>query len=130
MRKVNGEEDKIDITSGAIDAEDEERPPGRDISKDERDGKRKSRETVYLLGEKLDTFIETEKTSRLERQKVIDSQHQLSSQHLETAKLAREIKLIELYHKLLFADASAMDDDAKVGRAKAMTSMRSIIFPE
>uniref|UniRef100_A0A453MK31 Uncharacterized protein n=1 Tax=Aegilops tauschii subsp. strangulata TaxID=200361 RepID=A0A453MK31_AEGTS len=36
------------------------------------------------------------KTSRLERQKVIDSQHQLSSQQLETAKLAKETKLIEL----------------------------------
>ena len=41
MKKMNGEQDKIDITSGAIDVEDEERPPGRDTSKDERDGKRK-----------------------------------------------------------------------------------------
>ena len=129
MKKMNGEQDKIDITSGAIDVEDEERPPGRDTSKDEHDGKGKPKESVTLLGEKLDTFIETQKTSRLERQKVIDSQHQLSSQQ-QTAKLAKETKLIELYQKLLFADTSAMDDDAKVERAKAMASLRSILFPE
>ncbi|XP_044354717.1 uncharacterized protein [Triticum aestivum] len=41
MKTMNGEQDKTDITSGAIDVEDEERPPGRDTSKDERDGKRK-----------------------------------------------------------------------------------------
>lgn len=83
-----------------------------------------------MLGEKLGTFIETQKRSRLERQKVIDSQHQLSSQQLETAKLAKETKLTELYQKLLFADTSAMDDDAKVERAKAMASLRSILFPK
>mgnify|MGYP006951662088 CR=1 FL=1 len=38
--------------------------------------------------------------------------------------------MIELYQKLLFADTSAMDDDAKVERAKAMASLRSILFPE
>jgi hypothetical protein len=111
--------------------EDEKRPElGRDKAKAERAGKGKAKEVSRELGEKLDKFIEVNNQSMEERQKVIESQVFLSNRQLETAKITNNTKMLDVYQKLLLADTSRMDDAAKAGRAKALKSMESKLFPE
>lgn len=132
VKRMNGEADQIDLTSNVIDVDGEERPMGRDKCKAERDGKRKVREpeVVTVIGEKLEKLIEVQNASREERKKVIETQQHLSSQQLEAARLAKETKMIGLYEKLMFADTSGMDEDAKAERARALASMGATLFPQ
>lgn len=111
--------------------ESEERPEaGRDKSKVERAGKRKSGGLSQVLGERLDKFIEVNNQSMEDRQKVIDIQVLLSNQQHETAKINNKTKLLDVYTKMLLVDTSKMDDGGKARRAKALSNMEAMLFPE
>lgn len=135
-RKMKAKEGKsssegTNLTSNMINLENEQRPEhGRDKAKTERACKGKAKEVSHELGEKLDKFIEVNNQSMEERKKVIESQVFLSNRQLETAKITNKTKMLEVYQNLLLADTSRMDDAAKAGRARAMKSMESMLFPE
>ena len=61
---------------------------------------------------------------------MIDSQVLLSNQQLETAKINSKTKMLDVYSKMLLADTSKMDDAEKARRAKALSRMEAILFPE
>ncbi|KAE8798733.1 hypothetical protein D1007_25914 [Hordeum vulgare] len=114
-----------------INLEAEERPKnGRDKAKVERAGKGKSGGISQELGERLDKFIEVNKQSMEDRQKVIDNQVLLSNQQLETAKINNKTKMLDVYSKMLLADTSKMDDAEKARRAKALNRMEAMLFSE
>ena len=112
--------------------EDEENPPaGRDKAKVERAaGKRKLGGLSQELGERLDKFIEVANKPTEDRQKVIDSQLLLSNQRLEIAKINNKTKMLDVYSKMILADTSKMDDGEKARRAKALSSLEAMLFPE
>ena len=122
---------ETNLTSNMINLEAEQRPSaGRDKAKAERAGKTKSGGLSQELGERLDKFIEVNNQSIEDRQKVIDSQVILSNQQLETAKINNKTKMLDVYSKMLLADTSKMDDDEKARRAKALSRMEAMLFPE
>lgn len=122
---------ETNLTSNMINLEAKERPSaGRDKANAERAGKGKSEGLSQELGERLDKFIEVNDQSMEDRQKVIDNQVILSNQQFATAKINNKTKMLDVYSKMLLADTSKMDDAEKARRAKALSRMEAMLFPE
>ena len=76
--------------------------------------------------------------------KILELQHKLSSEKLETAKLAhltaqekkkgkmleKESKMMEAYNSLILQVTSSMSDVEKAERVAAMKCLRKALFPE
>jgi len=114
-------------------------------SDDDDDGN--SKESAIDL-DKLDKFQEERNANRI---KVLELQQKLSSEKLETTKLAhltaqetkegkklileakkveKESKMMDVYNNLVLQDTSSMSDEEKAERVVAMKCLRKAFFPE
>ncbi|KAL6647332.1 hypothetical protein ACP70R_014769 [Stipagrostis hirtigluma subsp. patula] len=120
-----------------VDNTPKERPVGRNKAKDERNGKRKAPETISVIDQKLDRFIEASTKAREEREKVAEVQQNLANKKVEAARLNHKAaqeqtkcKMLELYKDLLFASTSDLSTEALAERTKALETMRLAMCPK
>ncbi|KAL6654183.1 hypothetical protein ACP70R_007648 [Stipagrostis hirtigluma subsp. patula] len=120
-----------------VDNTPKERPVGRNKAKDERNGKRKAPETISVIDQKLDRFIEASTKAREEREKVAEVQQNLANKKVEAARLNHKAaqeqtkcKMLELYKDLLFASTNDLSTEALAERTKALETMRLAMCPK
>ncbi|CAD6213099.1 unnamed protein product [Miscanthus lutarioriparius] len=92
----------------------------------------------------LDKLGKFQEETNANRMKILELQQKLSSEKLETTKLAhltaqetkkgkmleKESKMMEAYNSLILQDTSSMSDVEKAERVAAMKCLRKAIFPE
>ncbi|KAF0924746.1 hypothetical protein E2562_014548 [Oryza meyeriana var. granulata] len=101
--------------------------------------------------DKLDRLGKIQESANANRMKILELQQKLSSEKLETTKLAhltaqetkegkrleverkkleKESKMMEAYNNLILQDSSSMSTEEKAERIAAMKSLRKMLFPE
>jgi len=94
--------------------------------------------------EKLDKFSKIQADLNANRMKVLELQQKLSTEKLETTRLAhltaketteakrleKESKMMHAYNTLISQDTSSMSDEEKAKRVAAMKCFRKTLFPE
>ncbi|CAL5021173.1 unnamed protein product [Urochloa decumbens] len=133
VKKLNKEKCSSAMQANVVNVEDspKERPIGHKKAKDERNGKRKSPEAIYAIGEKLDKFIEASNKA----EKITEVQQSLADKKLEVAKLNHKAaqeqtkgKMLDLYRDLLCGSTSGLSEQALAERSKALEDMRLALF--
>ncbi|XP_072148024.1 uncharacterized protein [Setaria viridis] len=103
----------------------------------------KSKESAIDV-EKLDKFSKIQEDLNANHMKVLELQQKLSSEKLETTRLAhltaqetkeakrleKESKMMQAYNSLISQDTSSMSDEEKAERVAAMKCLRKSLFPE
>ncbi|XP_022684446.1 glutathione S-transferase T2-like [Setaria italica] len=103
----------------------------------------KSKESAIDV-EKLDKFSKIQEDLNANRMKVLELQQKLSSEKLETTRLAhltaqetkeakrleKESNMMQAYNSLISQDTSSMSDEEKAERVAAMNCLRKSLFPE
>ncbi|KAF0897299.1 hypothetical protein E2562_035583 [Oryza meyeriana var. granulata] len=101
--------------------------------------------------DKLDRFGKIQESANANHMKILELQQKLSSEKLETTKLAhltaqetkegkrievegkkleKESKMMEAYNNLISQDSSSMSAEEKAERIAVMKSLRKMLFPE
>jgi len=94
--------------------------------------------------EKLDKFSKIQEDLNANRMKVLELQQKLSTEKLETTRLAhliaketteakrleKESNMMHAYNTLISQDTSSMSDEEKAERVAAMKCFRKTLFPE
>ncbi|XP_004966767.1 glutathione S-transferase T3-like [Setaria italica] len=102
-----------------------------------------SKESAIDL-DKLGRFSKIQEETNANRMKILELQQKLSSEKLETTKVAhltaqetkegkkleKESKMMEAYNSLILQDTSSMSDVEKAERVAAMKCLRKALFPE
>jgi len=151
--RIEVEEDENDDIEELL-----ERPPGQKKAKrakrDALAAKRKSQgsnldddgnsKESAIDVEKLDKFSKIQEDLNANRMKVLELQQKLSTEKLETTRLAhftaqenkeakrleKESQMMQAYNSLISQDTSSMSDEEKVERVAAMKCLRKTLFPE
>ena len=103
----------------------------------------KSKESTIDV-EKLDKFSKIQEDLNANRMKVLELQKKLSSENLETTRLAhltakettetkrleKESNMMQAYNTLISQDTSSISDEEKAKRAAAMKCFRITLFSE
>ncbi|ONM18167.1 hypothetical protein ZEAMMB73_Zm00001d004016 [Zea mays] len=130
MDKEKGQSHTIDITEDR-DLLPSQRPIGRDAAKAQRNGKRKAEEVldgIARLGDSINKIVEVQQDRKQEREKVAETQLEISRLQLKAAQEQKEAKLLEVYSSLLQQDTSQLSDQGKINRERTLQKMELKLF--
>ena len=120
--------------SEIVDVLDEQsRPIGREAAKVERSGRRKKdnvMEGIVILGDNIEKIIKVQQDRKVECEKVMEAQIQISNANLKAAKEQKEARMFEVYNSLLNQDTSHMSEDQKANREKALRKLEEKLFAD
>jgi hypothetical protein len=107
----------------------QQRPIGREAAKAQHNGKRKAEgvlDVIVLLGENINKIVEVQQDRKQEREKVSQTQLEISRLQLKATQERKEAKLLEVYNSLLSQDPSKMSD--RINREKTLQRMELKLF--
>ncbi|XP_066350812.1 glutathione S-transferase T2-like [Miscanthus floridulus] len=113
--------------------EEHSRPIGREAAKAEPNGKCKKEnviEGIVILGDNIEKIIKVQQDRKVEREKVMEAQIQISNANLKATKEQKEAKMFEVYNSLLNQDTSHMSEDQKASRDKALRKLEEKLFAD
>jgi hypothetical protein len=96
-----------------------QRPIGRDASKAQRNGKHKAEEVldgIARLGDSINKIVEVQHDRKQEREKVVETQLEISRLQLKVAHEQKEAKLLEVYSSLLQQYTSQLSNQGNIKR--------------
>lgn len=118
----------IEVTD---DNREQPRPIGREAAKAQLRGKRKKEEImggIVILGENLNKIVEMQKERKVEREKMSQTQLEISKTNLRAAKEQKEARLLEFYNSILKQDTTKMTENEKARQERTLEKMELKLF--
>ncbi|RCV30994.1 hypothetical protein SETIT_6G140800v2 [Setaria italica] len=119
----------------SLDDVRDERPIGGKKAKEQHKKKKKDQTSIIDIEDELHSFLDAQKAANEGRTKILETQKRVSSEKLESQRLAhlaakehKEAVMIETYRSLLMQNTSGMDDNVKAEHVLALRCLRESIF--
>jgi hypothetical protein len=132
-RKLSDDEDMGQQFS--LDDVADERSIGGKQAKKQLKTKKKEQACIIDLEDKLYKFVDAQKTTNEGRKEMLETQRRVSTENLETRKLAhlaakenKESVMLETYRSLLMQDTTVMMEDVRSEHVLALRCMREKLF--
>jgi len=132
-RKLSVDEDVGQHFS--LDDARDERPIGGKKAKEQLKRKRKDQACVVDLEDQILKFVEAQNTTNEGRKEMLETQKRVSSEKLESRKLAylaakehKESAMLETYRSLMMQDTTMMPEDVRAEHVLALRCLRKKLF--
>ncbi|CAD6335210.1 unnamed protein product [Miscanthus lutarioriparius] len=119
----------------SLDDVRDERPMGGRKAKELRKKKKKDQPSIIDIEDELHNFLDAQKAANEGRTEMLETQRHVSSEKLESRRLAhlaakenKEAVMLETYRSLLTQDTTGMDEDVKAEHVLALRCLRESLF--
>ena len=119
----------------SLDDVRDERPMGGRKAKELRKKKKKDQPSIIDIEDELHSFLDAQKAANEGRTEMLETQRRVSSEKLESRRLAhlaakehKEAVMLETYRSLLMQNTTGMPEDVKAEHMLALKCLRESLF--